>query len=295
MFNENIDNKACVPSTGVFKLWFVLNDIYKNSSIKNELTPIELQQLMNNYGDKYTHIDKIIMLIYGVSVVNSFDLNEEKIAKTRINTADLTDKETSDDITELITPQIVLDTNIGELVIGYDYAYVKKQLFTPNVDISGIDKLVSEDERVVYNINYPYIYIDNHNEKLKIIPPISYENFIMLSKPEHDIDYYTIDINTLKMVRVYDTQPFDISTTERTDKVNKALDIDGYTHDDNYIIRDGDYLYMVQHYKSSSDDKCYQIVVDNRFNVYNIYWQVDKYICEKRYLDNPLLLSQCSE
>ena len=304
MFNENIDDKVDVPSMGVLKLWFVLQDM----NLPNyNYTPVDMQNLMNHYGDKYTHIDKVIMLIYGVSTVKSYTLNEEKIDKARVNPKDLTDREKQTDSNELITPQVILDTNIGELVIGYDYAYVKKPIYTPNVELSDKDIAVSTDERIIYNINYPYIFIDCHNETLKVIPPIDYDTYITTlgeqptasdhwnseAKQRGETDSYIIDIKTLDMRHIYSRQPFDSNDGELTDKITKALGLSDYTFDCNFIIKSADdngerlaeNIYLVQQYKQTNGgDKLYQLIIDNHYNVYNIYWQNSGYICEKLYL-----------
>ena len=292
MFNENIDDNATIPSMGVLKLWFVLQDMKTNYAF----TPIDMQNLINHYGDKYKHIDKIIMLIYGVSTVKSYTLNEEKIDKSRVNTNELTDKEKQTDIKELITPQVVLDTNIGELVIGYDYAYVKKPTYTPNVELTAKEKVVSNDERILYNIDYPYIFVDCNNNILKVVPPIDYDTYInSLSDKQDKPDYYEINIESLDMKHIYLCQPFDSNQGEQTDKITKALELNDYTFDCNFIIKqcvnDSEDIYLVQQYKlmqKESDEevaKVYQLVIDNHYNVYNIYWRDSNYICEKLYLE----------
>ena len=291
MFNENIDDKANVPSMGVLKLWFVLQDMGIQG---HNYTPVDMQNLMNHYGDKYTHMDKVIMLIYGVSTVKSYTLNEEKIDKARVNPKDLTDREKQNDSNELITPQVILDTNIGELVIGYDYAYVKKPIYTPNVELSDKDIAVSSDERIIYNIDYPYIFIDCHNETLKVIPPIDYDTYITTLGEHGETDSYIIDIKTLDMKHIYSRQPFDSNDGELTDKITKVLELNDYTFDCNFVIKHGvnengerlaEDIYLVQQYKQTNGgDKLYQLIIDNHYNVYNIYWQNDGYICEKLYL-----------
>lgn len=292
MFNENIDDNATIPSMGVLKLWFVLQDMKTNYGF----TPIDMQNLINHYGDKYKHIDKIIMLIYGVSTVKSYTLNEEKIDKSRVNTNELTDKEKQTDVKELITPQVILDTNIGELVIGYDYAYVKKPTYTPNIELTEKERIINDDERIIYNIDCPYIFIDCNKNILKVIPPIDYDTYInALSDTQNKVDYYEINIESLDMKHTYICQPFDSNKGERTDKITKALELNDYTFDCNFIIKqcvnDNEDIYLVQQYKATQKEnneevaKIYQLVIDNHYNVYNIYWQNNDYICEKLYLE----------
>ena len=310
MFNENISEDVDVPSAGVLKLWFVLQDLYCEHLERNNFSPIELQKMINHYGDKYTHTDKVIMLIYGITTVKSFVLNEEKLPKDRFNKDDLSKDELNENIKELSTTQTILDTNIGELVIGYDYAYVRKTLYTPNVELTGVDKFISEDKRVLYNINYPYIFIDNHNQQLKIIPPVDYDVYIMLNPPKYSEDIYFVDIKSLDMTRLYEREPFNSEQGEETENIKTTIDIPNYTFNKNFVVKqteenNQEYIYLVQEYvKQDSEDEVkqhsfnnigfdevkqqkqtvYQLIIDNHMNIYNIYWFDDHYRCEKLYL-----------
>lgn len=292
MFNENIDDNVNVPSLGVLKLSFLLQDMYDNYT----LTPIEMQNLMNHYGDKYTHIDKVIMLIYGITSVKSYILNEEKIDKQRVNNEDLTDKEKQTENNELITPQIVLDTNIGDLVIGYDYAYIKKPTYTPNVELSEIEKIIATDEHINYDINYPFIFIDNHDENLYIIPPIEYNKFINdFINPDSLVQYdnmFIVNVSSLDMQHIYSAQPFDQNKGETIEVDSESLKLNNYNYDTSFKITDNknNFVYLVRQHKSTQPNatdneyKLYQIIVDDHYNIYNIYWNNDHYICEKLYL-----------
>lgn len=289
MFNELINDNVDVPSLGVLKLYFVLQDLYSNCETTYNLSPIDMQNIMNHYGDKYKHIDKVIMLVYGITSVNSYTLNEEKLDKSRFDPNELTDKEKQAKGNELITPQIVLDTNIGELVIGYDYAYIKKPTYTPNIELSEKTKTILRDERINYNIDYPYIFINPHNEYINVIPPFEYNKYIEMLDTTTDNNIYYINIKTLEMKRFYRHQPLTKTEDETIKQQNKPIEIDNYIYDTTFISKqtnnNENYVYLVEQHKNKQDENIlYQLIIDNHYNVYNIYYIDSYYMCEKLYL-----------
>ena len=144
MFNENIKELSnVVPSLSIMKLSSMISDIYKHNKESYLLNEIDMQKLFFNYGDKYTLIDKIIMLLFGVVRVDNYVINEEKIPKERVSENDLSDKEQNINVKELVTPVVELYSNVGTVVIGYDYAYVNYQEYSPSIELSEVQKAIN--------------------------------------------------------------------------------------------------------------------------------------------------------
>ena len=94
MFNENIDDlNDVIPSLAIMRLSFMLKDIYKHAKKPNLLNEVEMQKLYINYGDKYNAIDKVVLLIYGITSINNYKIDEEKIPISRVNIESLNEKE----------------------------------------------------------------------------------------------------------------------------------------------------------------------------------------------------------
>lgn len=213
MFNENIDDlHDIIPSLAIMRLCAMVRDIYKDAKKPNILNEIDCQKLYLNYGDRYNQIDKVIMLIYGITEVNEYRIDEEKISIERIDLSTLSDKEKElydkKELNEVATTKLILNTNIGELVIGYDYAFVRKEVYTPNIEISEEDKILINDDNLKFNINYPIIVINPSKQLLTIKPIINYKQFIGEEPLTHTFDEYHIDINEYSFSHVYNTKPY---------------------------------------------------------------------------------------
>lgn len=291
MFNENIDEGVLVPSEGVLKLSVVLDDLYAhvpNHSPRIH-SPIEMQKLINNYGDKYTNTDKIIMLVFGVTCVKSFTLNEENISKSRVHPDDLSEQERDEKITELVCPQLVIETNVGDVVIGYDYAYVRKPTFTPNVVIDERTQKIMKDDRIEYDIDYPHISINNHDAILTLVPPVVYEDVIA---GKSFIDTYLINTHSLEMTRTFAKEPFSSDGCKEID-AKSTIDVNGYSHPKNFLVEEHDEdgkttnIFLVQQL-SNDEGKLFQFIVDNHYNLFHVTFSdvFKQYICQKHYLKN---------
>ena len=226
MFNENIDDlHDIIPSLAIMRLCAMVRDIYKNAKKPNILNELDMQKLYINYGDRYNQIDKVIMLIYGVREVNEYRIDEEKISIKRIDLSTLSDKEKElydkKELKEVATTKLLLNTNVGELVIGYDYAFIRKEIYTPNIEIDKDEKLMIEDNKLNFNINYPIIVINPNKQFLTIKPIINYKQFIGEEPLTHSFDEYHIDINEYTFSHVYDIKPY---TYEESDKIVNLSD-----------------------------------------------------------------------
>ena len=301
MFNENIDDiKTIVPSLNIIKLSQILHDIYKHGKIQYQLTPIDMMKIFISLGDKYKTIDKVILLMFGVKSIKSFKVEEEKIPIERINPNSLTEDEkeaiNNEDetkrIKELSAPVSILDTNIGIVVIGYDYAYVAKETFTPNIEISEEDKKIIEDENIKFNINYPYIKIDYENDTLLTYPIYTYD-IIRDNKQKYSIDYFFINIDKSIFKHIYNKEPIKMdenSMSKTTEEIlgNKKLPhVDGY----NFVkcfYKNIVNMKLVLEYKNNEDDKIFQFINYNDYSVSTVSFDYNnnEYIREKNYFIN---------
>lgn len=300
MFNENIKELTnVVPSLSMMKLSSMINDIYKYNKDRYTLNEVDMQKLFFNYGDKYTLMDKIIMLIFGVVKVDNYIINEEKISKDRIPEKELSDKEKDINVKELVTPVIELYSNVGVVVIGYDYAYVKKPEFTPNIELTDMQKALDDDNNILYDINYPYIYIDNENNVLEIYPVLEYDIDKHIATSKHSFDKYVVDINNSMFKRYYNKKyiMFDEANCNIKDKeeVYKDKDlphVEGYKFSkifDKTVTKDNVIKYkLITEYVSDDEDKVFQFVNCNDYSIETVYYQdrFNTYFHEKTYFIN---------
>lgn len=293
MFNENIDDlNDVIPSLAIMRLSFMLKDIYKHAKKPNLLNEIEMQKLYINYGDKYNAIDKVVLLIYGITSINNYKIDEEKIPISRVNIESLNEKEKAlyekNELPELITPKVILETNIGSVVIGYDYAYVRKETFTPNIELTDEQKIMLDDERLTFDVNYPYISIDPDNQIITISPIVSYEVFTMKDKPKHTYEKYIIDIQKYEFKRAHSCEP--IKYMEEYEIIEVAEDkrpnIDNWDYNKSYLIKEGNNEKLIIEYTKES--KQFQIITKNDYSISTISFdeQINEYIKEKLYFVN---------
>lgn len=293
MFNENIDElHDIIPSIAIIRLCCMVRDIYKHSNTPNMLNEVDMQKLYINYGDKYNPIDKVILLIYGVTSISDYRIDEESIPIDRINKETLSEKEKElydkGELKELTTPKVILNSNVGTVVIGYDYAYVRKEEYTPNVEITDEQKIILEDTRLSFNINYPYISIDPYNNILCVSPIISYKEFTMEEAPKHSIDKYIIDVNRYNFQRIYSKQPY----TKYEDykiidiKPDKILNIDGWEYKQSLLKNNDKKETMIIEY--TKDDKLFQFIIPNDYSMATISYEDNsgEYIYTKSYFIN---------
>lgn len=301
MFNENIKELSnVVPSLSIMKLSSMISDIYKHNKESYLLNEIDMQKLFFNYGDKYTLIDKIIMLLFGVVRVDNYVINEEKIPKERVSENDLSDKEQNINVKELVTPVVELYSNVGTVVIGYDYAYVKKQEYTPNIELTELQKAINEDDNVYYDINYPYVFIDNENNVLEIYPILKYDKdkHILISK--YEFDKYIIDLNNSMFKRFYNKDIVKYNenncTIKNKEDVYKDKDlpvINKYKFNrifDKTVNKDNILKYkLITEYISENDEnKLFQFINNNDYSLETVYYKdnMNCYIHEKTYFIN---------
>lgn len=293
MFNENIEDlHDIIPSIAIMRLHDMINDIYKHSKKPYLLNEVDMQKLYINYGDKYTAIDKVVLLIYGITSVSDFKIEEEKIPIERININTLNDKEKElydkNELKEVVATKIVINSNVGEVVIGYDYAYVRKETYTPNIEISDEEKIMLEDDRLIFNINFPYINIKPYEQIVNISPLITYEEFTMKNKPKYDMELYTIDVRNYKFTRIHNKQP--IKITDGYEKIeltsNKILVLEGWNFETSFAKK-GDKEKLVIEYKNNNN-KIFQYICNNDYSISTISFDDDlnDYIITKTYFIN---------
>ena len=305
MFNENIDEiKNIVPSVNIIKLYSMLKDIYKRGKFQYSLTPIDMMKIFISLGNKYITIDKIILLMFGVKSIKSFEVKEETIPIERFNFNSLSDEEkealnNEDEIKRpkgLTTPVSVLDTNVGIVVIGYDYAYVAKESFTPNIEISEEDRKISEDDEIKFNINYPYIKIDVYNNELITYPIYTYD-IIKDNKQKYNIDYFVINDEKHIFKHCYSKQPIKFDENDTNKYIPKTVEeiygtehktptVNGYEFSRCYY-KDLINMKLILEYKDE-DDKLFQFINYNDCSVSTISFDYPRniYMCEKNYFIN---------
>ena len=273
MFNENIDDlHDIIPSLAIMRLCAMVRDIYKNAKKPNILNELDMQKLYINYGDRYNQIDKVIMLIYGVREVNEYRIDEEKISIKRIDLSTLSDKEKElydkKELKEVATTKLLLNTNVGELVIGYDYAFIRKEIYTPNIEIDKDEKLMIEDNKLNFNIDYPIIVINPNKQFLTIKPIINYKQFIGEEPLTHSFDEYHIDINEYTFSHVYDIKPY---TYEEGDKIvnlpdDKIFNMTDRTYIKSYDKIDNGIESLVMEYIEDTTDNNNNVASDEIVN-----------------------------
>ena len=293
MFNENIDDlNDVIPSLAIMRLSFMLKDIYKHAKKPNLLNEVEMQKLYINYGDKYNAIDKVVLLIYGITSINNYKIDEEKIPISRVNIESLNEKEKAlydkNELPELITPKVILETNIGSVVIGYDYAYVRKETFTPNIELTDEQKIMLDDERLTFDVNYPYISIDPDNQIITISPIVSYDVFTMKDKPKYTYEKYIIDIQKYEFKRAHSCEPIKYMEEYEIIEVSedKRPNIDNWDYNKSYLIKEGNNEELIIEYTKES--KQFQIITKNDYSISTISFdeQINEYIKEKLYFVN---------
>lgn len=293
MFNENIEElHDIIPSIAIMRLYDMVKDIYKNGKKQYMLNEVDMQKLYINYGDKYTSIDKVILLIYGITSISEYRIEEEKIPIERVNISTLSEKERTlydkNELHELVTTKIIINSNVGIVVIGYDYAYVKKEIYTPNIEINDDDKVMLDDDRLVFNINYPYISIKPDEQIINISPLIKYDEFIMETKPKHSLELYIIDIINYKFTHTYTTKPLEITDKYKVIELSqdKILKIDNWTYKASYSVK-GEKERLVVEY-INNDNKVFQYICDNDYSISVISFDTEfgEYIKTKTYFIN---------
>ena len=305
MFNENIDDiKNIVPSINIIKLYSMLKDIYKRGKFQYPLTPIDMMKIFISLGNKYITIDKIILLMFGVKSIKSFEVKEENTPIERFNINSLSDEEkailNSEEETNkpkvLTTPVSILDTNVGIIVIGYDYAYVAKETFTPNIEISAEDKKISEDNEIKFNINYPYIKIDVYNNELITYPIYPYE-IMKNNKQKYNIDYFIINDEKNIFKHCYSKQPIKFDENDTNKYIPKTVEeiygtehkipiVEGYEFCRCYY-KDLINMKLVLEYKNE-DDNLFQFINYNDCSVATVSfnYSTNTYMREKNYFIN---------
>ncbi len=155
------------PSLPIIKLYYMCQDLYNKNTY-----PLFFRQMTNNitrdYSDKFTFLDKIILLILGVEKVNGFKMMKETLDIKRFDPTSLSEEEMTHP--ELESPVIYMNTTNGNVVIGYDYAYVVKPKLQPSIDEKSDDekKHAEEQDKVDYDIDYPVVAIDNEKDVITI-------------------------------------------------------------------------------------------------------------------------------
>ena len=293
MFNENIEElHDIIPSIAIMRLYDMIKDIYKNGKKPYMLNEVDMQKLYINYGDKYTAIDKVILLIYGIISISEYRIEEEKIPIERVNISTLSEKERAlydkNELHELVTTKIIINSNVGVVVIGYDYAYVRKEIYTPNIEINDDDKVMLDDDRLVFNINYPYISIKPDEQIINISPLIDYDEFIMKTKPKHSLELYTIDVINYKFTHTYSTKPLEITDEYEVVELSpdKIPTIDGWAYKASYF-RKGEKEQLVIEY-TNDDNKVFYYICDNDYSISVLSYDAEssEYIKTRTYFIN---------
>lgn len=290
MFNENIsDLKNIIPSIAILRLSDMIKDIYKNTNKQNLLNGVELQKLYINYGDKYTAIDKAIMLIYGITRIDNYKIDEEIINIDRVNILSLneTEKELYDKgkLNKVATHKLILSTNVGDVVIGYDYAYVRKETYTPNIELTPEQETILNDERLIFDLNYPYIKIDPYKQLIYIHPVITYKIFTKEEEPKHNTETYIIDVNEYKFIKIYSKQPLKETDEIINNEKDNFLKVEGWSYDKTFIKR-GKQIKKVIQYKNNSN--ILQFITNQDYSITTISFNdtYKEYIAEKTYFIN---------
>ena len=293
MFNENIDElRDIIPSVAIMRLYAMLKDVYKNGNKPYLLNEVDMQKLYINYSDKYTPIDKVILLTYGITSISNYKIDEETISIERVNIKSLSEKEKGlydkKELKELVTPKVVLDSNVGTVVIGYDYAYVRKETYTPNVEITDEQKVILDDERLVFDMNYPYIHINPDDQILTIRPLIDYDIFTMKTPAKYTYEKYVIDIQKYDFKRFHTKQPYKYTDgCEQIEQQEKDIPkIEGWEYTKSYLIKKDPKEKLIIEY--TKDDKTFQFITNNDYSVATISFDdtLNEYIISKTYFVN---------
>lgn len=293
MFNENIEElKDIIPSLAIIKLCAMIRDIYKHAEHPNILNEVDMQKLYINYGEKYTTIDKVILLIYGVTSVSSYRIEEENIPIDRFSKESLSDKEKEkiekENIKELTSPKIIIDSNIGTVVIGYDYAYVRKEEYTPNVELTEKQKTIRDDKTILFNINYPFMRISPDTNDIFVHPVNTYEQYKKLEPFRYNNELYKINTKDYVFIRSYSKKPYEITEEMKSVELpdEKIIKIDNWTYKSSHAYTKGNKEKLITEYLNN--DKRLQIVANNDYSITIISFneQLGEYMCEKSYFVN---------
>ena len=307
MFNENInDLKNVVPSLGVMKLYKMLIDVYKRGERRYNLNPLEMMKILIALGDKYKLIDKIILLCFGVVKIEDVSVSEEILPISRFKESSLSEDEKKllqnenedERPAGLAAPVSILKTNIGTVIIGYDYAYVNKPEYTPNVVLTEEEEKIKNDVDINTDINYPYIKVDGDNNNLLLYPVYKYSDYVE-KKQKHENEYFTIDVEHLILKDIYLTNPikyeddkerYILKTIDEVDK-NTLPNIPGYSFKYTLIKRDKNnkskLIKHILHYENENG-QVLQFINDLNYAIHTIYLNPadNKYYKEKTYLAN---------
>lgn len=267
MFNENVnDMNDVVPSKPIISLRQMIKDIYSEHEERNTLTELQMQKIFINLDNKYTLIDKIILLLYGVTNIEAYAIDKEMIPIERFDKKNLTEKEL--ECKELESTKLIIETNNGTLIIGYDYAYMRKQTYTPNIILNEHQKQLTEDERVIYNIDYPYVYVKNND--IYILPIVEYNVFITQENPKYKTDCYHINVDN----NVFEHK-ISSSFIDTTELQNIDMNIDNYMMKEFIPVKcsyvDDNKKCIIIDYKNKDDENIkLQYIIDD-INISVIY------------------------